>query len=126
MGEDVSDGGGEPREEGVELGMDLIARRRVLADRVAAMANQGPELGVDLVEQRLDEAEAGDGGAPDGGGVGVVGLVAGVGGEAERAGRQGVDDAGFEPGGDDGPPDRAVNNKLQDAPRIVCYVTFSS
>jgi hypothetical protein len=46
--------------------------------------------------------------ALDGGEVGVVGLVAGVGREPELAGGQGVDDAGLEPGGDGGALDRGV------------------
>ena len=86
--------------------MDLIAEVGVLADQVAAVAGQEPEPGVDLIERRLDQAEAVDGGAMDGEEVGVVGLVAGVGRQAELLGGQRMDDAGLEPGGDDGALDR--------------------
>ena len=58
--------------------------------------------------RRLDQAEAVDGGALDGGQVGVVGLVAGVGGEAELLGGEGMDDAGLEAGGGEGALDRPV------------------
>ena len=72
------------------------------------MAGQEPELGVDLIECRLDQAEAIDGGAMDGVEVGVVGLVAGIGREAELLGGQRMDDAGLEAGGDDGALDRQM------------------
>ena len=47
------------------------------------MAGQKLDLVVGRVVGRLGEPEAVDGGAVDGGDVGVVGLVAGVGGLAE-------------------------------------------
>ena len=106
--EDVADGGGEAGEQGVELDMDLIAEVGVLAHQVAAVAGQEPELGVGLIEHRLDQAEAIDGGPLDGAEVGVVGLVAGIGGEAELLGGQGMDDAGLEAGGGGGALDRPV------------------
>src|SRR5262249_24016218 len=43
---------------------------------------------------RFEQAEAVGGGAPDGGQVGVVGLVAGIGGVAVLVWREGVDQAG--------------------------------
>ena len=67
MSKDVADGGGEAGEQGVELDVDLIAERSVLADQVAAMTGQQPELGVDVIERRLGQAEAVDGGSLDGG-----------------------------------------------------------
>ena len=66
MVEDVADGGGEAGEQGVELDVDLIAEGGVLAHQVAAVAGQQPEPGMDLIERRLDQAEAVDGGPPDG------------------------------------------------------------
>jgi hypothetical protein len=61
-----------------------------------------------LIERRLEQAEAVDGGALDGGEVGVIGLVAGVGRQAELLGGQRMDDAGLAPGGDGGALDRGV------------------
>src|SRR6516164_200455 len=73
-----------------------------------AVAGQEPEPGMGLIDRRLDQAEAVDGGALDGGEVGVVGLVAGVGRQAELPGGQGMDDAGLEAGGDGGALHRQV------------------
>ena len=72
------------------------------------MAGQELELLVDRVEVPAPQAEAVDGGAVDGGQVGVVGLVAGVGGLAELLGGERVDDADLEAGGGEGPLGRAV------------------
>ena len=72
------------------------------------MAGQEPELFVEGVGGVLEEAEAVDGGAMDGGEVGVVGLVAGVGGLAELLGGEGMDDADLEPGVAEGGQDRGV------------------
>ena len=59
------------------------------------MARQQSERPVDLIEWGLDQTEAVGGGAVDGGEVGVVGLVAGIGGQAELLGGQRVDDPRF-------------------------------
>jgi hypothetical protein len=106
--EDAADGGGEAGEQGVELAMDLVAEVGVLPHQVAAVAGQEPELGVGRIEHRVDQAEAIDGGPLDGAEVGVVGLVLGIGGEAELLGGQGMDDAGLEAGGGGGALDRQV------------------
>jgi hypothetical protein len=63
---------------------------------------------MDRIPRRFAQSEAVDGGALDSGQVGVVGLVAGIGGEAELLGGQGMDDAGLEAGGGDGALDREV------------------
>ena len=108
MVEDAADGGREAGEQGVELDMDLIAEVDVLAHEVAAVAGQKPELGVDLIEHRLDQTEAIDGGTLDSGEIGVVGLVAGIGGEAELLGGQRMDDTGLEASGGGGTLERPV------------------
>ncbi len=48
--EDVADGGGQPGEAGVELGVDLVAGIGVLPHQVATVAGQQPEPGVDVIE----------------------------------------------------------------------------
>ena len=86
--------------------MDLVAKGDVLGDEVAAVAGQELELGVERVGLVLEEAEAVDGGAMDGGEVGVVGLVAGIGGLSELLGGEGMDDPDLEPGVSEGGLDR--------------------
>src|SRR5262245_30699627 len=61
-----------------------------------------------FVAPELDQREATDRGAMQGRQVGVVGLVARVGGLAELFGGEGVDNAGLEAGGGEGVLDRAV------------------
>ena len=56
----------------------------------------------------LRAGAAGDGGAVDGGQVGVIGLVAGIDGLAILLGDEGVEDAGLEAGGGEGALDNAV------------------
>jgi hypothetical protein len=106
--EDVARGGGGAGEEGIELDVDLIAERGALGHQVAAAAGQDPEWGADVIERRLAQAEAADGGAGDGGEVGVVGLGAGVGRPADLPRGLGMDDAGLEPGRDGGAVDGGV------------------
>ncbi len=89
-----------PGRRASSLGVDLVAGIGVLPHQVATVAGQQPEPGVDVIELRLDQAEAVDGGPSDCEEVGVVGLVAGIGGEAERLGGQRIDVAGLEAGGD--------------------------
>ena len=79
--------------------MDLVLQGRALPDQVAAVAGQRTEPEADVVQRPFGQAEAVDRGPVDGAEVGVVGLVAGVGGEAVLLGGQGMDDAGLEPGG---------------------------
>ena len=64
--------------------------------------------GPGFVAGGFEQGEAGDGGAVDGGQVGVVGLVAGIDGLAVLLGGEGVDDAGLEAGGGEGALDEAV------------------
>ena len=66
------------------------------------------QRGPGLVAAGFEQGEAGDGGAVDGGEVGVVGLVAGIDGLAKLLGGEGVDDAGLEAGGGEGALDEAV------------------
>ena len=84
---------------------DLASKRDRLADEVPAVAGQKLDLVVGRVVGRLGEPEAVDGGAVDGGDVGVVGLVAGVGGLAELLGGERMDDADLEAGGGEGVAD---------------------
>ena len=74
----------------------LLLEGDALSHQVAAVPGQQLELGVDRVGFGLRQAEAVDGGAVDGGEVGVVGLVAGVGGESILLGGEGMDDADLE------------------------------
>ena len=105
MVEDVADGGGEAGEQGIEIVVDLIAKRR--RSCAPGRGGGGPAAGVGhgSDRRRLDQAEAVDGGALDGGEVGVVGLVAGIGRESELLGGQGMDDPGLEAGVGEGAAD---------------------
>ena len=60
------------------------------------MPGQQLELGIERVGFGLQQAEAVDGGAVDGGEVGVVGLVAGIGGEPVLLGGVRMNDADLE------------------------------
>jgi hypothetical protein len=77
--------------------------------RLAAVPGQQLELDVEGVGFVLRQAEAIDGGAMDGGEVGVVGLVARIRREPIRLG-VGVNDADLEPRLDEGALDRPVNS----------------
>ena len=56
--EDVAHGGGEAGEQGIELDVDLIAKRGVLAHQVAAVAGEQPELVMDRIRRRLDQSRS--------------------------------------------------------------------
>ena len=88
--------------------MHLLLDCDLLADEVAAVPGQQLESDEDRVGLGLEQAEAVDGGAVDGGEIGVVGLVAGVGGLSELLGGEGVDDADLEAGLGEGALDRSV------------------
>ena len=110
MVEDVADGGREAGEQGVPLDVDLVPQRRVLHHQIATMTGQHAEFGMGLIERRLDQTEAIDGGAMDGLEVGLIGLVLGIGGDAELLGGQGMDDPRLEAGGDEGGAGSAGDN----------------
>jgi hypothetical protein len=72
------------------------------------MTGQELELVVDRVGVRAEQSEAVDGRAMDGGEVGLVGLVAGIGRLAKLLGGEGVDDADLEARGGEGGLDDMV------------------
>jgi hypothetical protein len=86
----------------------LLLESDSLLHQATAVPSQQLELDVDRVGFMLRQSEAVDGGAMDGGEVGVVGLVAGIGGEPILLGGVGVNDADFEPGGAESALDRPV------------------
>jgi len=59
----------------------------------------------ELIAGSFAQCEAGDGGAMNGGEIGVVGLVTGIARLAQTAGRKRVDDARLEAGGREGAAD---------------------
>ena len=77
---------------------DLTLQHGVLVHQVAAMAAEQLQGDVGVGPGRFEQAEAVGGGPPDGGQVGVVGLVAGVGGLAVLLGGEGMDQSGLEAG----------------------------
>ena len=87
---------------------DLTLQDGVLVDQVAAMAAEQLDGEVVIGPGRFEQAEAVGGGPPDGGQVGVVGLVAGVGGLTVLLGREGMDQARFEVGLAEGVLHRAM------------------
>lgn len=88
--------------------MDLVLQGRALADQITAIPGQRPESEAEVVHGPLEQAEAVDRGPVDGVQVGLVGLVARVGRQAELLGGEGMDGADLEPGIGEGPPDRLV------------------
>ena len=92
--------------------------------RVAAVPGQQLEVDGDRVGFVLEQAEAVDGGAVDGGEVGVIGLVAGVGGESKLFGGVGVDDADLEARLAEGALDRSVvaSGALDDDDQVLDVV----
>ena len=105
---EVVEAGGEAGQGGFEVFADLAVEGGAFADEVAAMADEQLQGRPGLVAGGFEQGEAGDGGAVDGGQVGVVGLVAGIDGLAELLGGEGMDDAGLEAGGGEGALDDAV------------------
>jgi hypothetical protein len=106
--EEVLEAIGVARHEGLDDPLDLAPEDDRLADQIAAVPGQESELLVDRVGLSLGQAEAVDGGAVDGGQVGVVGLVAGIGRLAKSFGSERVDDPDLEPGGGERAPRREV------------------
>ena len=105
---ELVEAGGEAGQGGFEVFADLAVEGGAFADQVAAMADDKLQGGPGLVAGGLEQGEAGDGGAMDGGQVGVVGLVAGIDGLAILLGDEGMEDACLEAGGGEGALHEAV------------------
>ena len=88
--------------------VDLAAQRRRLLNQVAAVSCQELKADRDWVSGLFDQAEAVDRGAINRVEIGVIGLVARIGGLAELFGGQRVNRPGVEPGLDESPFDREV------------------
>ena len=102
----------------------LLLDGDALVHQLASVSGQQLEPDVGGIGFGLRQTEAVDGGAMDGGEVGVVGLVAGIRGESILFGGVGVDDADLEPCLPEGAPDRAViaSGTLDDHDRILDVV----
>jgi hypothetical protein len=88
--------------------VDLALQAGALADQVAAVPGQRLQALMQVVRGPLLQAEAIDRGAVDCVQVGLIGLVAGIGREAELLGGEGMDGADLEGGLREGPFDRLV------------------
>ena len=77
---------------------DLTLQDGVLVHQVAALAAEELDGDVEVRPGGFAQPEAVGGGPPDGGEVGVVGLVVGIGGLAILLGRERMDEAGVEAG----------------------------
>ena len=125
--EGIGEAGVEAWHEDVEMFTDLTSKFGSLADEVATVSGQELESDGEGVGDRLGESEAVDGGSVDGGEVGVVGFVAGIGGLSELLGGEGVDDPGVEAGVPEGLPDDLVvasgsfdgDNQVEDLVRVA-------
>ena len=80
----------------MKMFVDLAAQRNGLLDQVTAVPRQQLETDREGIGWRFEQAEAVDGAALHGGQIGVVGLVAGVGGLPMLLGGQRVHDANLE------------------------------
>ena len=100
--------GGEAGQGGFEVVADLAVEGRAFADQVAAMADDQLQGGPGFIACRFEQSAAGDGGAVDGGQIGVIGFVAGIDGLAILFGDEGMEDARLEAGGGEGALDEAV------------------
>ena len=94
--------------ERMKMFMHLLLDCDLLADQVAAVPGQQLETDEDRVGVGFEQTEAVDCGAVDGGEVGVIGLVAGVGGLPELLGGERVDDADLRAGPGEGALDGSV------------------
>jgi hypothetical protein len=86
----------------VQMFANFASQGHALANQIAAVSGQELEPMVDRIGCGFGESEAVDGGSMDGGEVGVVGLVSGIGGLTELLGGEGMDDADLESGGGEG------------------------
>jgi hypothetical protein len=87
---------------------DLAIEGSAFADQVAALADEQLQGGPGDIARRLQQSTAGDGGAVQGGKIGIVGFVAGVDALAVLFGNEGMEDAGFKTRGDEGTLDDAM------------------
>jgi len=81
----------------VQMVANLTGDCRGLLDEIAAMPDAQLQAAVDWVQDKLGDAEAGDGGAVLSVQVSLIGLVIGVGGEAKLFGGERMDDAVSKP-----------------------------
>ena len=88
--------------------VDLAAQRNALLDQVTPVPRQQLETDREGIGRRFEQAETIDGAALHGGQIGVVGLVAGVGGLPMLLGGQRVDDPDLEARLGEGTLDGAV------------------
>ena len=88
--------------------VDLAAQRNALLDQVTPVPRQQLETDREGIGRRFEQAETIDGGALHGSQIGVVGLVAGVGGLPMLLGGQRVDDPDLEARLGEGTLDGAV------------------
>src|SRR5262249_2158010 len=91
-----------------EMLADLATECGNLPDEIAAVTNEQLQAGPELIARRFAQGEAVDGGAVNGGQVGIVGLVARIGRLAELLSGEGMDDARLEAGRAEGALDDAV------------------
>ena len=92
--EEVAETFGIARHEGVEEFFDLTKEERAFVNEIAAMSAQDLEVAILVGPNLFDESEAVSGGAEDGGEIGVVGFVAGIGGLTVLFGREGMHKSG--------------------------------
>src|SRR5579859_3627721 len=105
---ELVEAGGEAGQGGFEVVADLAVEGGAFADEVAAVADDQLQGGPGLVAGGLKQGATGDGGAVDGGEVGVIGLVGRIDTLAILLGDEGMKDARLEAGGGEGALDEAV------------------
>jgi hypothetical protein len=87
---------GIARHEGVQEFLDLTKELGAFINEIAAMASQQLDSAVGFGPSRFEQTEAMGGRAEDGGEIGVVSFVAGIGGLAILLGGEGVDESRLE------------------------------
>src|SRR5262249_34676545 len=104
----------------MKMFVDLAPQRDGLLDQVPAMPRQELEADRDRIGWRFEPAEAIDGAPLDGGHVGLIGRVTGVGELPMLLGGQGMNDSGLESRLGEGPRDGAVraSGPLDDDDRV--------
>src|SRR5579862_7838000 len=105
---ELVEAGGVAGQGGFEVVANLAVEGGAFADEVAAMTDDELQGGPGFVARRFEQRATGDGGAMDGGQIGVVGFVAGIDGLTILLGDEGVEDARLEAGGGEGALDEAV------------------
>jgi hypothetical protein len=87
---------------------DLTVEGGAYADQITALADEQLQDGPGLVAVGFLQSAAGDGGAVDGGQIGVIGFVAGIDTLAVLLGDKGMENTGLEAGAGEGTLDEAV------------------